>query len=290
MPGTHQDISEEIVFVKNLERLVSAYEEIAVMRIEKVRSNVLAARLFRQGLSDVFSEIHLSHQREIAIQLEKKKKRLISREAAVLLSTNTRLAGSITARVSQSFIKYTKEHDTDMVVLGQIGKEYLAQANIKSDSVTFFPLVQDQPSMEDLKPLVEHILGYQTVTIFFGHFENLVEQKPAKVELGSHQIMEELAQGQATKNRNIDSYIFEPSLDDIISFFNNQIFATLVKMTMSESWLSLLGSRITAMEQASGNVAKRVKGLEQDRRRAVRRLQNIKQRDRLSGISLWHNK
>ena len=283
-----QDIGNEIVFVKNLQRLVSAYEEIAVMRIEKVRNNVIAARFFREGLSNIFSEIQHSHQREIAAQLEKKKKKLIPRQATLLISTNTRLAGSITARVSQSFMKHVKSVETDVVVLGQIGKEYLSQAGFKQD-MTFFPLTKDQPTMQDLKPLVDHLLQYQAVTVFFGHFENLVTQQPAKVDLGSRQVLDELAKSQSTLKRSVDTYLFEPSLDEIIKFFNNQIFATLVKMTMSESWLSLLGSRITAMEQASGNVIKRIQTLEQDHRRAVRRVQNIKQRDRLSGITLWHN-
>ncbi len=287
MPGV-QDISNEIVFVKNLQRLVSAYEEIAVMRIEKVRQNVIAARFFREGLSNVFSEIQLSHQRDIAVQLEKKKKHLIPRQAVVLISTNTRLAGSITARVTQSFIKYVNSNDADAVVLGQIGKEYLAQAGFKRE-IAFFPLLKDQPDMADLKPLVDHILKYQAVTVFFGHFENLVTQKPAQVELGSRQILDELSKITSKSPKNIDTYLFEPSLDEIIRFFNDQIFGTLVKMTMSESWLSLLGSRITAMEQASGNVVKRIHVLEQEHRQAARRLQNTKQRDRLSGITLWHN-
>ncbi|MDP3997752.1 MAG: FoF1 ATP synthase subunit gamma [Candidatus Andersenbacteria bacterium] len=285
MPVNHE-IEEELSFTANLNGLVSTYEEIAVMRIERVRNNVLAARQFRSGLTQVFSQVRTSQQQEIIAVLQKTK--TIARQAAVLVSTNTRLAGDITSRTSRSFIKYVSQQSVDPVILGQVGKEHFLSA-LPDRKIKFFPLPAGQPTIKELRSLISFLLPYQSVIVFFGHFENLVTQKPATAEFGEKDILKKY---KPAKSRFFtlpqgETFIFEPSLEKITYFFNNQIFSVLLQLTTSESWLSLLGSRITAMEQASNNISKYLKVLRLEKLRQDRRHRNRKQRDRLAGISLW---
>jgi F0F1-type ATP synthase gamma subunit len=284
------NLSAEINFVTNLRSLVFTYEEIAVMRIERVRRGVLAARQFRLGLSDVFSQVRTSHHREVAAELKKQSKGGNNKEVALLLSTNTRLAGPISSRVSRAFASFVSSNPMDVAIVGQIGKERFKEALPQRD-FKFFSFSEGQPRSEDLHSLIAYLLDYKSVVIFFGHFENLINQAPAKIKFGEDEI---LTAPQASPRSFfapsvVQTHIFEPSLKEVVQFFNDQIFATLVQLTFSESWLSLLGSRITAMEQASHRIGKELAILEWRQRREDRQYRNRKQRDRLSGLVLWHN-
>ncbi len=293
MPTT-KDVGEEIVFVRNLKSLVSTYEEIAVMRIEKVRETVLKARQFREGLSHVFTDVKTSQARQIAELLAKKKEKgeaKNNREVVVYLSTNTRLAGHVTSSVARAFVTHVDSHsDADIMILGQVGKELFLQLR-PGRKFTFFPLSDGKTDMKELTPILQYLQQYEGVTIFFARFQNLIGQEPTSVDLGQKTVFED---APTTKKKLLNipisaepGYIFEPSLEVIIDFFNKQIFAVLFQQTRNEAWLSLLGSRVTAMEQAAVNIKGRLKELEWEERRERRRIQNKKQRDRLAGITLW---
>ena len=285
MPGS-RNIAEELAFASNLKQIVSAYEEIAVMRIDKVRRRVLSARLFRQELSFVFSRVRASHNNDVQRALKEKSKHQPLKKATVLLSTNSRFSGPITSRVSGAFLRHVKQHPSDLVVVGQVGKEHV-QSVLPDAKFTYFPLPNHQPGNNDLAPLVKHLLQYQSSAIFFGHFANLIEQKPSFVELGTQE-SEKQTTSHAWGGPSGEYYYFEPSLEEVVKFFNDQILATLVGLTSGESWLSLLGSRITAMEQASGNIGRQLSSLHMEKLRADRRRRSKKQRDRLAGMSLWY--
>ena len=258
------------------------------MRIDRVRKSVLGARLFREGLSSVVTQVRSAHHRQITA-LEKKKKENVPRpkDVAVLLSTNTRLSGRITPLVSQFFAKNVPE-ESEIIIVGQVGKEQFGQFE-HYRAFDFFPLPNTKPTIEDLQPLINRLLEYQGVTLYYGRFQNVVDQQPDTVKLGDMSQLEAGAGAAAgfLKSAEVFPYIFEPSLEQVIDFFNKQIFAILVKQTVDESWLSLLGSRITAMEQAALNVEQKMERLFMAERRARRVRQNRKQRDRLAGISMW---
>lgn len=286
------EIKEDIAFTANLNSLVSAYEEIAVMRIQRIRDSVLAARLFHERLANVFTEVQSSNALQVAAALKKREQALRGKNAVVLLSSNTRLSGAITANVSRHFLKHADLSGSDVIIIGQVGKEHIQ--SVRPDATfTFFPLPEGTPDMHELRPIIKTLLQYHTVTVYFGHFENLLNQRPATVQLGvteSTQQRVEKAEHEKTwfsQSTLAVSYIFEPSIEQVVTYFNDQIFAALIKQTADESWLSLLGSRITAMEQASQNISDRLSKLRRDERRIYKRVQNKKQQETLAGMSLW---
>lgn len=292
MPTNH-NFAREIAFVLNLKSLVSTYEEIAVMRIGSTRTAVLTARQFREGLSRVFDDVRRSYQQEVRAALARQKKRMVARQALVLFSTNSHLAGSVTAEVARTFVSYIKEHpEAEVIIVGQAGKERVVSM-LPGQPHTFFAIPEEKVTLEDLQPLLKHLLQYEGATIFYARFQNLISQAPTFQTLGDALTVSAGgpvkggAGGPAAAER--DTYLFEPSLDHVVDFFNTQILSLLLHQTWNESWLSLLGSRITAMEKASLNIDERLHKMAWEKRREERRIANKKQRDRLSGIYLWQN-
>jgi len=286
---TNRDINADITFVADLKSLVSTYEEIAVMRIAKVRVEVLNAREFREGLSTVFRDVRVSHQQQVIQALKKQQKEATFAHGALLLSTDSRLTGGVTASVSRAFAAYVKENqDASLIIVGQVGKEHLASM-IPGRPAKFFSITEGKPNPADLEPLLEYLLRFARLTVFFPRFQNIIRQEPTKFELGEIQATatDLKARSEEILTKAGGSYLFEPSLEEIVDFFNKQIFAMVLQQTQNESWLSLLGSRVTAMEKAANNIDIQLQKLEWERRREQRRIRNKKQRDRLAGISLW---
>jgi F0F1-type ATP synthase gamma subunit len=71
--------------------------------------------------------------------------------------------------------------------------------------------------------------------------------------------------------------IFEPSPEEILSFFETQIFTSLFKQTINESYLAQIGSRIMVLETASARIESRLKELDKEFKRIQRQKQNKKQ-------------
>ena len=289
------DFEAEIDLLKGLRSLTSAYEEIAVMRIGRIRDRVLATRSFREGLFGVFSEVRASRHQEIERLLirrrpspsESSKQR---GKVAVLLSSNQRLSGSIVSSVMRRFEEHIEQQIGDVAIVGRVGRDHFA-TTMPELKFTFFELPEDDAPMLGHKELVNFLRQYREVSIFYGKFVNVVDQVAATTRLAQNRSLASTIRAASTKKANDSDdqadYLFEPELDRVLDFFDTQLFAMLFRQTVSESSLAHLGSRITAMEAASGTIEERYNNLIIEQRRARRKLRNKKQRQMLAGMTLW---
>src|SRR5690242_14429946 len=122
-------ITEDLEALNSLKDLASSYEEIAVVRMQRIRDSVLKTRDFLSDLSDVFVDLKASYLREVKELLEKRKtgdKSIMSllqkngKELIVYVSSNGRLYGSVTQKVFKLLMQDLKRRDmskTDVVVV-----------------------------------------------------------------------------------------------------------------------------------------------------------------------------
>jgi F-type H+-transporting ATPase subunit gamma len=82
---------------------------------------------------------------------------------------------------------------------------------------------------------------------------------------------------------------FEPSLEEVLNFFETTILKTLLRQKVRESLLSRYAARMVAMDVATENAKTATKGLNRDLSRAKRRRANAKMLDNYSGMSIWKN-
>lgn len=285
---------EEISIVDRFQMLALVYEEIAVLEMQKIRGSVLKTREFIEELSRVFYDVKNSYKKQILALAKKKKKRLQKQDAIhfstlskngkqviVLLSANTKLYGDIVPKTFQSFLESLADNpDSDIVIVGKLGKELFDQSSKKPYS--FFALPDIQVTLEDLKPIVSHIVQYETVTVYYGKFVNVIEQ------IASHAIISgEQPLVSQTKPREDFRFIFEPELEKILNYFETQIFSALFKQTVHEYQLARHASRIRAMEYALGNIARTKNSLESQNRKLKHAAANKKMLAAFSGIALW---
>lgn len=294
-------LAQEIDTVESFKLLAQAYEEISVIKMQGVRSLVLKTRDFLEGISDVFYDVKTSYRNQIVNLLKKEAKHDFTtlttfqkngRTAVVLLSANTKLYGDIVPRTFQMFLDSVANTTDDVVIVGKLGRELfeeredLSAGRQEKRAYTYFEIPDAKIEAEDLKPIVTHIFPYEQVTVYYGKFVNVINQTPTAASISGGKTYTTEEEDQPKTNTK---FLFEPTLDKVLHFFESQIFGALFKQTVHESQLARHASRIRAMEEALENIQDRIVGLHNQQRK-LRRLQaGKKQIQALSGISLWHH-
>lgn len=285
---------EEINQVEGIKMLAGAYQEISVSKIQSTRGVVLNNREFLNLLSEAFYDVRNSYQKQIANILKNKKvkKSTISsmlmkngKTVSVMLSANSKLYGSIVPKVFDSFIEYINNNSSDIVIVGKLGKMIYDQSNINKP-YTYFEISDEEINIEEMLPLIAKVLEYEKVMVFYGKFVNVVNQSASFSSISGQAPLNE----GAAFGKEQEKFLFEPSLEKVLVFFESQIIFSLFKQTVNESLLARYASRITAMEQVLENVNNRIKELNNQKRRIGKMIQNKKQLETISSMSLWYGK
>lgn len=295
-------ITSSIELVSALKMLVEAYEEVSVVKMQKSRSSVLSTRDFILGLSDVFGDVRYSFESEVKRLLEKEKKEAAkisfktglknNKRVSVLLSANAHLYGDVVKKVYHLFMDNISQIETDIVIVGRIGKS-LYDASERKKEYTYFDLPDEEVTLENLQSIVSYISKYEYVDVYYGQFVNVISQISVSSSIsGEHPL--DLHSEQAQKARfdsagRAEYFDFEPSFDKIYFFFENQVFFSLFKQTVHETELARLASRINAMEGALIHIEKTERELFSQKRRLKKMTDNRKKIETLSGMRLWNS-
>lgn len=288
-------ILEDLEALNSLKNLAESYEEIAVVKMQKVKDSVLKTRDCLAELSDVFVDLKASYVREVKDLMARREKgdktispilQKINKTLLVYLSSNGKLYGSVTHktfRLLADDLKKMKENEIDLVIIGSAGKEMFEAAGIKKP-FTYFEIPDTDVKVDHIKELMKKFLQYEKVSVFYGKFGNVVKQSPIATSITGEDIFETEVLMQTPRE---DRFIFEPTLEKIFHFFETQIMANLFSQTLLENQLARHASRVNAMEEALVNIELETKRLNKEKTRLKHIAQNRKQLETISGIALW---
>lgn len=288
----YRQIKEEIGLLSSLRVLCTSYEEISVMNMQRVRGMVLSTRTFYTKLAKVYYHVKTSYKEELKKDEKKNKAaqetaRKNGKTVAVFISANAKLHGVIIDNVFQSFEKYITSNEADVIIIGRLGRELYERLipDSKKKEYLYFEIPDMQVALEDLRTIVYHLLEYEKITVFYGQYNSMLDQVAQMTNITGDAILEKEVQ-----TGNNEAFLFEPKLEDIVDYFEKQIFSALFKQTVHESQLARFASRITAMEFALDRIDGKENNLYNERRRITRLINNKTQQERMSGISLWGGK
>lgn len=289
---TKNFLNAESQMLSTLKTLAEAYEQISVIRIQRVRNSVLTTRDFLDGLTDIYSDVQASYRDEIKQLLKKNKNAKITlsgtvkngKTLAILLSSNNRLYGDIVARVFDLFLQDVKEKNYDAAIVGRVGKAFFTGQN-PGKPYLYFEIPDESATLEDIRPIIQNVEKYEKIYVYYGRFLNIVSQEPAISEvIGDNSLLDKPVEEEERKHT---PFFFEPTLQKILAFFETQMFSSIMKQVVDESELSRLASRIKSMEDSLATIEKEEEILRKTTLRTKRLGENSKQIQRLSGIALW---
>jgi len=279
------DIKEEIDTVNALGDLINAYEEIASLRMKKIRDMVLRNRSYQEEINSVFEKVRRWYSREtLALAKKKGESKQITfiphngKNVSVLLSANTGLYGSIVPNTYQMFIKEARGSQSEITIIGKYGLQLFLSENL-GKPYTYFEFPDYGDDNEKLYNVIKHIVQYEKIHVYYGKFKNIVFQEPAMLSVSAKI---ELSEGKESDKKEF--YIFEPTLEKILIYFETQIFTSLFQQSMKESQLSKFASRFVAMDKASSNTKQEIKKLEFEKNRIIHNSFNKKQLSLVAGL------
>lgn len=281
------NIQSDLADLHALSVMVRSYGEIASNRMKQARDNVLRQRDFLQAIDEIFLEVRSSYAKELERLVKKKgfkKGEHITflahngKKVAVFLSANTGLYGDIMKRTFDLFISDTRNLGAEATVIGRLGRSMMVSLG-QDTPYTYFDLPDYQVKSEELADIVKHLVQYEEIYVYYGKFLSVTTQEPTKLLISAE---------TPIAGRKVDlrtNYIFEPSLESILEFFESEIFASLFDQSVRESQLAKFAARILAMDQAEESVKKNINKvslyLSRERHRATGR----KQLNALASIS-----
>jgi ATP synthase F1 gamma subunit len=275
-------------FLTTLRNVLETYEEIAATRMGRIRSSVLASRDFLLEINAVFQQVKASYKSQIELLMKSKrikdasKLTFIKRNGKTLyvyISANTGLYGEIVRKTYDVFIENLKKEPGDVVILGKLGMNFFKADNINAHTA-YFEMSDNQIDNAVIQKIVDYIIKYEKVLVFYEQFNNVISQSPIVTNISGDPLPWEKG-GPAVK------YFFEPSLEKVMEFFEKEIFASIFQQTIFESELAKFASRMVSLDFASENTKSRLKEVLIEKNRLKHQEINKRQLEKYASMKLW---
>lgn len=283
---SQKDLREEINQVGSLGQLVEVYGEIASIRMKKIRDFVLKNRVFLDSINDIFKDALGSYSRKLAQlvaegKLQKGGKVTFlahnGKTVAVYISANTGFYGEVVQATYRKFVEEVRNEDVEITIIGRLGRSLFIESQPK-DPYTFFELPDYGVDRKKMGEVVRHLVQYEKIIVYYGKYKSVITQTPSKFAISAGtEVGENVEDTQQI-------YIFEPSVEKILMFFETEIFASLFDQSIRESQLAKFASRILAMYRADQNISKRLKDLSLERLKLAHKQASKKQLNSLSSL------
>lgn len=286
-----QTVQQELDQLQGLIMLVETYETIAGTSVRRIRNSVLANRAFHMGLNRMFREITTAYKKEVEHMMKKNKIKTQGSDVSLIrrtkqtvfmvLSANTGLYGDVINRTFMAFITEIKRTQGDAVIVGRMGKIFFEDM-MPGSPFTYFDFPDNSIAIENLKHISAFLAQYAKVVAFYGVFKNLLTQEVrASIVSGAELSTENI------ENKAVQPYFFEPSLEEITLFFENEIFASLLEQVFQESRLAKLAARMVLLDRAIIAIEGEIKHTILKKQQVHHRTANRQLLNSLSGVTLW---
>jgi len=292
-----KNIITQMEDLSGIKDIVGASEEIASMKMRGIRNKVLQSRDLNKDLTEIYREVSVTYKNQIINLIQEKKlsdkltptdvnklslKSGNGKFACVYLSANSGLFSNILEQTYREFIVYLEGHKEAIpVIIGEFGKKLFTN-NFPDRNFVFYPLGEGNATEDSLQKIIRELSEYTNVIIYYARFKSMAEQTTTVLDVSSSndttQLHDEIP---------ISHYLFEPSLEKILAFFESEIFAGIIQQTITESDLARYASRITTLDLARENINMQLKIASLEKRFAIHRIMNKKQNEAITGISLW---
>ncbi len=278
---TLKEIEQNLETVSTIKNIVEAYQEIANLKMNSVREKVLKNRKFFLEVSKVYQRTKnaylFSKQKGWIKEKETTFLRPKKERVAVFLSANKFFYGPLILNIWKTIQEYSEKNKLELAVVGKMGKYLVEQSEIKTKSY-YFQLEDEAPEAEEINKIIEFIKNYREILVFHGKYQTVLRQEAEISQISSGLPAPE------KESKEIINYLFEPSAQAILKFFEKEIIATLFNQTILEHELARYASRMIAMYQATENAKNSKKELRLIKNKLEKQITNKKQIELFGGL------
>lgn len=272
---TNKELTLQIENLKSIQNITNVYQQVAAIRMRKIKSTVVQNRNFYESLSEIYLETQRSYSKAKSLT-----KKTNGKSVAVLITANTGLYGSVTKDVFDLFIKDHQDSNSDLVVVGRLGRNWI-QALKLSKPFKYLDLPDGTDNIDaGIRQIYEYISKYSDVLVYHGIFKSITDQ-PVKIT--------KVTQKLESKNDDAQtlSFLFEPTIEKVLESFEEQLEYSFFDQSIYEAALAKFGSRMMSLDTATQNVSKALSIMQLSSTKMKHKKQNKRQMDLISSINLW---
>ena len=277
MAKTIQEIDTEMQELITLQSLVNVYGEISLNRMAAIRQTVLFSRNFLDSLTEVFADVQAAYLKKLELQgtvTNNKKVTVLAHNGqtvCVLVSANARLYGDLTQKTYEAFMQEYRQGGMEATIIGKVGLSMFKEEMGERHQYTYFDYPDEKMDGELLGDLIKHLVQYEEIRLYYGRYANVITQEPIRMVLTASRPMGDVGTG----SRNL--YMFEPTLEEVMKFFEREIFGSLFDQVMRESQLAKYAARVVAMDRADQKIGDESKKKSLERLATMHQVINQKQ-------------
>lgn len=234
-------IEKDAASIETLRDLTNVFESLASTQVAKVKNKAVLSQRFFQLLWKHYSAIRIDPKKRITSRDENGN----GRKVMVLISAEAGLSGDLDQRMIENMQAEYDPATTDIVVLGSHGASQLTQRGIPY--IRFFQ-VPESDSYIDVSPVIDAVLPYSDISVYYEEYLSLGQQEVRKIDLISR--LKTLSEGAGENVITDKDTIFEPSLDEIAEEMETMMMNLALSQTILESGLAQAASRFNAMTVA----------------------------------------
>jgi len=295
--STIKEKKEELLFLGDFHDLIETYEEIAAIRMRKVKKSVLMEREFLKGLGDVFKFVEMAYDTYLIKlgQAKKGKRHFLKtngKDVKVLMSANMGLYGEIVHKTINKYIEDARASEADIVVIGKVGKR-VVESLLPGREFQHFEFSDSGIDNENMKRILDYVLQYRNIYVYHGYFESILKQE-VKInnvtgdisKFAGYEDTEEMQQEEEEQKFGF----FEPSIEEVAAFFETQTLSVIFEQAMNESSLSKFASRMVTLDMAVSNINDQIKSTNFSLKKLKHRNFNRKQITLISSVFAMSSK
>lgn len=236
-------IEKDAADITTIEDLTAVFESLASTQVGKVKNKVELSKEFFRLLWARYSSLRVDPSTRLTERPLGDKD--AKEKVFIVISAEAGLSGDIDQRLINVMERAYDPKTTDIIVLGSHGANQLTQRGIPY--VRFFQ-VPETDNYIDVSPVIEAILPYSKVIVYYEEYVSLGVQDIQSIDLLSS--VQEMSEGVDEDAMTAEDTIFEPSLDEIADQMELTMMTLALSQTILESGLAQAASRFNAMAVA----------------------------------------
>lgn len=280
------EVKEQMIVVRSVGDFTNAIQQIATMRMMKLRDKVLQSRAFVETATAMLQEVISVRTSLEAAALKKPKKGespkpAITRRAVIVITSNQGLTGAYNIEIYKRVEKLlATEQDSDFYIIGKKGQEYFAGGRMKVEN---FPYeVPDNFGIEDLYRLIRVFDHYGQITLVYSRFINTATR-----DVVATSIVNPIPEESEQDKKQPGKYVFEPGIDELIEGISKKLRAALFQQQIFDARLSQFAAQMVGMQTASDNAKELLDDMQLEYNKQRRKLIDKKISEVFAGSATW---
>lgn len=277
---TLKEVKNDLETVSTIKDIAVVYQEISNLKMREIREMVLNNRSVFRALSHTYQRVkssYILHNKKLGNKKKTFRSKKIKKTVAVFLSANRPFYGDLITNIWNGLMVFLRDNSADLVVAGRTGK-YLAEKQGFGFNLFYFELDDVDPKREEVKNIAEFIKRYEKIIVFHGRYKTSLSQELAK---------DDISGGVPFKKvKDVGGYLFEPSIEAILGFFEDEIISVLFNQSVMEHQLAKYASRMMVMYQSVENAKKVENKLKREKNRLKKEKLNKEQVKIFSNLNL----